>query len=128
MIRQIPAVFSFPPALVAALALTLGSCTDAPPSCDLALVDQQADTIVLGCTHYPFIKPLIQELTGPDVTIIDSGEAVARQLRRRLQETGLLNDMEKAGYEKFWCSNRSTSCASSVALLTGVSDIRELPL
>ena len=92
------------------------------------LVDQQADTIVLGCTHYPFIKPLIQELTGPDVTIIDSGEAVARQLRRRLQETGLLNDMEKAGYEKFWCSNPSTSCASSVALLTGVSDIRELPL
>jgi glutamate racemase len=41
-----------------------------------------ADTIVLGCTHYPFLRPALQRLVGPDVTIIDTGAAVARQVQR----------------------------------------------
>jgi glutamate racemase len=42
------------------------------------------DTIVLGCTHYPFVIPLIQEITGPGVRVIDPAPAVARQVRRVL--------------------------------------------
>ncbi|MFZ1325069.1 MAG: glutamate racemase [Candidatus Contendobacter sp.] len=54
------------------------------------LLAQGMDTLVLGCTHYPFLLPLIQEITGPQVTILDPSPAVARQLRRRLEAGALL--------------------------------------
>lgn len=53
------------------------------------LIDQGADTLVLGCTHYPFLLPAIRRLVGKSVEVIDTGPAVARQLQRRLAETGL---------------------------------------
>jgi glutamate racemase len=45
-----------------------------------------ADTIVLGCTHYPLVAPLIRELAGPQVTLVDTGPAVARQVAARAAE------------------------------------------
>jgi glutamate racemase len=45
-----------------------------------------ADTIVLGCTHYPFLAPQIQQIAGPDVAIVDAAPAVARQTARLLHE------------------------------------------
>ncbi len=53
------------------------------------LLDAGADTIVLGCTHYPFLQPLIERLAGPEVKIIDPAPAVARQTVRILQERGI---------------------------------------
>ena len=47
---------------------------------------RDADTLVLGCTHYPFLKPLIAELTGPRVRLIDTGPAVARQVATLVRE------------------------------------------
>ena len=49
-----------------------------------ALLHAGADTLVLGCTHYPFLAPLIRALTGPDVALLDPAPAVARQLALRL--------------------------------------------
>ena len=46
------------------------------------LLARGADTLVLGCTHYPFLRPVLAELVGPEVTILDTGAAVARQLAR----------------------------------------------
>ncbi|MGZ4958883.1 MAG: glutamate racemase [Methylomonas sp.] len=43
-----------------------------------------ADTIVLGCTHYPFLAPLIREIVGPEVAIVDPATAVAKEVARRL--------------------------------------------
>lgn len=43
------------------------------------LLEQGADTLVLGCTHYPVLRPLIAHIAGPNVTLIDTGEAVARR-------------------------------------------------
>jgi glutamate racemase len=51
-----------------------------------------ADTLVLGCTHYPFLRPLLGELVGPDVALLDTGAAVARQTRRVLERDGQLQD------------------------------------
>jgi glutamate racemase len=48
------------------------------------LLARGADTIVLGCTHYPFLKEALSRIVGPSVTLIDSGEAVARQAARVL--------------------------------------------
>lgn len=53
------------------------------------LIDRGADTLVLGCTHYPFLRPLIAEVAGPRVAIIDTGPAVARQVARMVQYHGV---------------------------------------
>lgn len=51
----------------------------------------QADTLVLGCTHYPFVADLFSEFVGPDVTLVETGEPVARHTRRLLESAQLLN-------------------------------------
>lgn len=48
------------------------------------------DTLILGCTHYPFVRPALQSLLPPQVALIDTGAAVARQLRKRLIESGMM--------------------------------------
>ena len=50
------------------------------------LLAQGADTLVLGCTHYPFLRDTIARVAGEGVTLIDPAEAVARELKRRLSE------------------------------------------
>ena len=54
------------------------------------LLAECADTIVLGCTHYPFLAPVIQRVAGNDVTLIDPAPAVARQTVKVMQQKGLL--------------------------------------
>ena len=54
------------------------------------VVDQGADYLVLGCTHYPFLKPAIESIFGQKLTLIDSGIAVARQTSRILIKNELL--------------------------------------
>ena len=54
------------------------------------LVAAGADHIVLGCTHFPHLKALIEAVAGPGVTVVDPSEAVARQARRVLSDRGLL--------------------------------------
>jgi glutamate racemase len=54
------------------------------------MLAQGIDTVVLGCTHYPFVIPLIQEIVGPGVRVIDPAPAVARQVGRVLEAMGQL--------------------------------------
>ena len=68
------------------------------------LLAQGADTLVLGCTHYPFLAPLIRRLAGPSVQVLDPAPAVARELARRLAALDLLNPATEAGHEQFWTS------------------------
>jgi glutamate racemase len=68
------------------------------------LLKADADVIVLGCTHYVFLRDLVQELVGPNVKLIDTGAAVATQLERRLIGAGTLSLSQGAGTEKFWVS------------------------
>ncbi|HEY7124938.1 MAG TPA: glutamate racemase [Ktedonobacterales bacterium] len=51
------------------------------------------DTLVLGCTHFPLLRAPIQRVAGPNVTVIDSGAAVARQARRVLEQDSMLRDV-----------------------------------
>lgn len=55
------------------------------------------DAIVLGCTHYPFVAPVIREIAGSGVRIFDGGEGTARELKRRLTLEHLLADREERG-------------------------------
>jgi len=62
------------------------------------------DAIVLGCTHYPFLTPLIRRLVGPEVAILDPGPAVARQTARVLREGGLLAQRKRPGRRQYFTS------------------------
>ncbi len=78
---------------------------DAPDLTELVrgLVGKYAgtiDSVVLGCTHYPFIKHTIREVLG-DVPLYDAGEGTARELHRRLKEKGALNPKQEAGTVEF---------------------------
>lgn len=61
------------------------------------------DTLILGCTHYPFLKPLLGQMIPAEVSLIDTGAAVARQLQRLLQQGNLLAD-GTAEVTRFWTS------------------------
>jgi len=63
--------------------------------------NKKIDSIVLGCTHYPFVKDVIQVIAGDSVMIFDGGEGTAREMKRRLKEAGLLNQSGKKGSVKF---------------------------
>jgi glutamate racemase len=60
------------------------------------------DTIVLGCTHYPFVAPVIAEIAGSNVRLIDPAPAVTRQAGRLLAEFGALNSRETNGWVKIF--------------------------
>ena len=68
------------------------------------LLARGADTLVLGCTHYPFLRPLIAEAAGPQVALIETGGAVARQLMRRLDEAQIDTVAPRCGVECFHAS------------------------
>jgi glutamate racemase len=60
---------------------------------------RQIDTVVLGCTHYPFAQAHLQAHAGPDVALIETGEPVARQTQRLLEAAGLLKAEGQGGVE-----------------------------
>lgn len=59
------------------------------------------DAVVLGCTHYPFLAPVIRRLLGRAPELLDGGEGVARQLQRLLAQKGLLNPQPVPGRVEF---------------------------
>jgi glutamate racemase len=76
-----------------------------------------ADTVVLGSTHFHFLRALVEDVVGPEVTVIDTGEAVALQLRRVLEVNGLLTDGQGRGSEEFWTSGDVESVRRVASLL-----------
>lgn len=62
---------------------------------------KQLDSVVLGCTHYPFVRKMIRRIVGDTVTIFDGGEGTAREMRRRLAEADLLNPSGERGWVRF---------------------------
>lgn len=92
------------------------------------LLDAGVDTLVLGCTHYPFLTPLIQALTGPEVAILDPSPAVARQLRHRLAVGRLLADHGVVGNERYFTSGALEPTAGVIArLLSEPVNLEALP-
>lgn len=70
-------------------------------------LDDKISTIVLGCTHYPFVKNAIQSIVGEDVDIIDGSCGTVKELRRKLEEFNLVNDQNKQGYIKIFNSSEN---------------------
>jgi glutamate racemase len=89
------------------------------------MLAQGLDTVVLGCTHYPFVIPLIQALVGPAVQVIDPAPAVARQTARLLAGRGLARPGEAPGTTTCLTTGAPTRFAAALERL-GVSGCDEV--
>lgn len=69
------------------------------------LLKENADCLVLGCTHYPYLIPQIRKLVGDKIQIIDSGEAVARQTKAVLEKYYLMSRTNKNSSHQFYINN-----------------------
>lgn len=79
------------------------------------ILEQHIDCLVLGCTHYPYLIPLIKELVPSGVNIIDSGEAVARQTRAVLEENNLKEAPKNWTGHWFYSNTRNNILTSLVS-------------
>ena len=77
------------------------------------------DTVVMGCTHYPFVIPQIEAITGPSVRAIDPAPAIARQVRRLLEKQGLLNPSDQHGTMQFFTSGDPNALTDLLPQLLG---------
>jgi glutamate racemase len=65
------------------------------------LKEAGVDTVILGCTHYPLVKPVLQRALGRGVSIVTSGEAIASEVDARLREAGVAQDEARRGRYEF---------------------------
>ncbi|NYH09950.1 glutamate racemase [Pseudomonas moraviensis] len=80
------------------------------------LLANGCDTIILGCTHYPFLKPMLKSMIPESISLIDTGAAVARQLQRLLAERDLLAEGPNRPV-RFWTSADPASLRKTLVLL-----------
>lgn len=84
------------------------------------MIASGVDTVVMGCTHYPFVIPLIQEIAGPEVQVIDPAPAVARQTGRVLESRGMLaQGCEALAPARFFTTGDSTHLVEMLPRLLG---------
>ncbi len=83
------------------------------------LLEKGIDTLVLGCTHYPFVRDIIEQIAGPGVEVIDPAPAVARQTARVLEREGLSNDPQHKGRITFYTSGDVSALATQIERLLG---------
>jgi len=83
------------------------------------MLGEGADAIVLGSTHYVFLKPLLRDIAGPDVALIETGAAVARQLAHVLDERGLRAGAGAHGTLRFWTSGDPARSTDVISKLLG---------
>jgi glutamate racemase len=65
------------------------------------LKDEGVDTVILGCTHYPLIRPILQRVFGRGVTLVFSAEETAREVAETLERKGIENGAEREGSARF---------------------------
>lgn len=79
----------------------------------------RVDTLVLGCTHYPILRPVIEDVMGDQIAYIDSGEAVAEEVARLLVEQRLMREDESARTEEFYVTDSAARFRRVAELFLG---------
>jgi glutamate racemase len=87
----------------------------------LPMLQKDIDTVVLGCTHYPLVIPLIQQIVGEKVRVIDPALSVAKQTRRLLEANKLRNQSDAKSNVKFYTSGEPDALKSLLPILLGES-------
>ncbi|MBX3037753.1 MAG: glutamate racemase [Anaerolineales bacterium] len=83
----------------------------------LPMLEKNIDTVVLGCTHYPFVIPLIEKIVGDNVRVIDPAPAVAKQVERLLNANGLRSSSNENAEVVFFTSGDVKSTENVVLKL-----------
>lgn len=116
--------------LVEAVNLDSDETTEVVENYVRPLLSKGADHIVLGCTHFSFLSPVIERAFDGRATLIDTASPVAKELKRRLAQVDLLHSRAAGGDIKFWSSNASRQATESISRLWGasvsVSEIRKM--
>lgn len=87
----------------------------------LPMLEKNIDTVVLGCTHYPFVIPLIQQIVGENVRVIDPAPSVAKQVRRVLEAKGTKRESSAQAGARFYTSGDPDQLRSVLPGLLGES-------
>ena len=87
------------------------------------LLNAGADTIVLGCTHYPFVRDMIQQIVGDHVTIVDTGAAVAKHLQSTLQSRQLITSSQDEPSITVWTNNTAANTEQVIQQLWGKDNV-----
>lgn len=85
------------------------------------MLEMNIDTVVLGCTHYPFVIPLVQEIVGEKVRVIDPAPAVARQVKRLLEAGGMRADSSEKADVRLFTSGEPKALTALLPVLLGES-------
>ncbi len=85
----------------------------------LPMLEKNVDTVVLGCTHYPFVIPLIERIAGESVRVIDPAPSVAKQAERLLEAGGMRNLSGRRGRVQFYTSGDAVAVESLLPKLLG---------
>jgi len=92
------------------------------------LLAEGCDTLILGCTHYPFIKPLLRELVPESISLVDTGAAVARHLQSLLDQRQL-RALGPAQDTRFWCSGDAAAMQAVLPkLLVELAAVQAFPV
>ena len=83
------------------------------------LREQAIDTLILGCTHYPVIKPAIRKVIGENVTLVDSAKETAHRTRSILRDKGLLNTGKKEGSIRAYVSDNPSALQKKGSVFLG---------
>lgn len=89
--------------------------------------DAGIDTLILGCTHFPLLTPIIQQELGDQVTLIDSGRETALQCAKLLQKSGQITDRQK-GSAHYYVSDRPEGFSQVAAIFLGHSVEQEVEM
>ena len=87
----------------------------------LPMLEKNIDTVVLGCTHYPFVIPLIQQIVGDKDRVIDPAPAIAKQVERLLEARGMRSDSKSTLEIGLYTSGDPELLKSMLSVLVGES-------
>jgi glutamate racemase len=73
------------------------------------LVKAEVDTLILGCTHYPLVAPMLQRILGRDIRLVSGGHAVAAAVQRTLERAGIARERDGEGDYRFLCTGDTDS-------------------
>ena len=90
------------------------------------MLAKNIDTVVLGCTHYPFVIPLIEQIVGENVRVIDPAPSVAKQAKRLLEAAGTKSQLQGHASVRFFTSGVPSEMESVLPILLGESGEVEL--
>ena len=94
------------------------------------LIEAGVDTVILGCTHYPLVRAVLQRALGRGVTIVSSGQAIADEVERQLTERDIENDTDRRGSYRFACTGHAREFRSLAArsLQLPVEDVERVAI